>query len=181
MVMRVTGPPARPLSLTVAGIEINQVLIPFGFKMPPNQPITLVAELSGPFRGGDVEFTIVRDSDGAVVFGPVKEGTGFFSTDVKVDTVAPSSPGRYTLIVKELIPLLPDNTRTFSFEVSLTPDPIPEPPPDQGGFGSFFKDVRNLLIVGGVVAVVVAVAPTINTVAAVGQRVIPRRSRNGDN
>jgi hypothetical protein len=166
MVMNVTGPSARPRSLTVAGIEINGTLIPFGFKMRPNQPITLVAELSGLLRGGDAEFTI-QNSSGTVVYGPVKEGTGFFSTDVKVDTVAPSAVGVYTLIVKELIWLLPDNTRTSSFEVSLTPDQEP-PPGGGGGIGGFFRDAKNLLVAGAVVAVVIAVAPTIN---AVGQGV----------
>jgi hypothetical protein len=120
-----------------------------------------VAELGGLFGGDTVRFSI-ENSAGVVVFGPVEKRKNLFTNRVELNTVAPTAPGFYTLVSTEIVPLFPDDTKTFSFEVSLTPDP--EPDPDGGGIFGFLGDLKNLLIVGGVVAVVVAVAPTINAV-----------------
>jgi hypothetical protein len=164
MVMSVTQ--ARPLSVAGGGIKINGSPVPSGFRLGPGRPITLWTQLSGLYGGDTVRFTIFNSASQAV-FGPVAERKNWFTNLVELETTAPIIVGLYTLEMVEQIPLFPDSRMTFPFEVSGTPDPEPNP---TGNITDFLSQAKDLLIVGAVVAGIVAVAPVITRVADVGRR-----------
>jgi len=157
------------MALDSVGILRNGVPISAPWLVLPNEPITLFAQL-GAIGGDIVRFTITTAPfPGQVVFGPVEKRTDFFSSQVRLDIVAPGTPGNYIVVATELRPFWPDDTKLFGFGVS--PD-APPPPEDGGNGGGFFGNWKTLLIIGGIVVAVVALSPTINRGAGY---LIPRK------
>ena len=164
--LRQIGPVAHSgqssqMALESIWIERNGVPVPAGSLLLPNETITLVAKLG--FIGGDfARFTIRNAFPGDVVFGPVERRTGFFSDNVRLDTVAPAAQGSYILEVTDLRPFFPDDTKRIGFGVSATA-PQPPKPPGGGGGGTLGK-WTPWIIAGAILVGLVALSPSINTV-----------------
>jgi hypothetical protein len=146
-------------SLDAVGILRNSVPIAAGSAIFPGELITLFAQLGGLIGGDTVRFTIF-DSAGTAAFGPVEQRKDLFSNQVKLDIVAPTGIGFYTLEATELIPLFPDNTLTFPFAVSATAPPPPAPKP--GTLGS----IQGIVIALTVLAAVVIVGPALSRIGS---------------
>lgn len=125
----------------------------------PNEQITLLAQL-GTIGGDIVRFSITTAPyPGQVVLGPIEKRTDFFSTQVRLDVLAPGQPGNYIVVGTELRPFFPDDTKLFGFGVSQNAPPRPK---DGNSSGDFLDKLKPLLILGVVGIALVAISPTIN-------------------
>ena len=155
-------PTAGMATLESTGILRNGVPITEGSAIRPGELVTLFAQLGGVFGGDSVRFTITSVSTGEVVFGPVVEKKDLFSLQVHLDITGPTTEDSYMLVATELVPIFPDDTKTFSFVVSASAPPPPTKPPGPIG------NIQGIIIALAVLAGIVIIAPAI-------VRLIPKR------
>ena len=141
--------------------------VPDGGAVVPGEAIRYFS--SGSQWGPTVRFHVVGPDGQTILEEEVPKN---LSNDAWLDTVAPLATGRYEFHA---------HARTFPFSptshwasIGFQVDPVAAPPPiapPKGGLGSFLSDIKGLIIVGAVLAVVIAVMPAL----AKGSRVLGER------
>lgn len=159
-------PPAMMASHT-AWIEVNGVVEPVGFQIPPGYPIRLGSSGLDIVSRAAATF-VVNNSAGVAVFGP-QDATPNFNGNAWIDTTSPVIEDTYTLLVAGFsspFQLFTHDAST-TFVVSKT-----APPPPTGGRGDgIFSNIKTILIIIAVIAGIVYVVPIVS-------RVVPQRGAN---
>lgn len=134
----------------------------------PGEPIRYFS--SGSQWGPTVRFHVVGPGNITILEEEVPKNLG---NDAWLDTAAPTGLGLYEFHAHaRSFPFLPtSHWATTTFAVDPAAMPPPSAPP-KGGFKGLVGDVKGLLILGAVLAVVIAVLPALTKGSrAIGDRI----------